>query len=152
MSLELAGNDTLVHEIQIKAPARRIFAALINPAELLEWWHAEGKFQVTHVDCDPQPGGKWRMQVRGRSGVISSVSGEYRRIDRPRLLEFTWIREQEERAETLVRWELREENGLTTVRVTHSGLDSQYLRERNSGWPLILTLLQAHIESPPRRS
>src|SRR5262245_7174920 len=139
MSLEVTGDSTLVHEIEIKAPAARIFDALTNPAELLKWWHAEGKFQVTHVDCDPQPGGKWRMHVRGCGGVISSVSGEYRRVDRPHVLEFTWIRDQEERVETLVRWELQEKGGITTVRVLHSGLNSPYLRERNGGWPLILT-------------
>jgi hypothetical protein len=31
------------------------------------------------------------------------------------------------------------------VRVTHSGLVSEALRERNSGWPLVLHLLKSWL-------
>ena len=55
---------------------------------------------------------------------------------------FTWIRDEEHHPETLVRWDLEETDGVTTVRVTHSGLTSERLRTRHSGWPLILALLR----------
>ena len=75
------------------------------------------------------------------------VAGEYRKIERPRLLVFTWLRgEQENEPETLVRWDLEEKDGITTVRLTHSGLTSESSRNRNSSWPLILCLLQAFAE------
>ena len=32
--------DTIVQEIRIKGAAERIFAALLDPAELMEWWRA----------------------------------------------------------------------------------------------------------------
>jgi uncharacterized protein YndB with AHSA1/START domain len=140
-------DDTIVQEITIKCPAERIFEALTNPNELLKWWGVEGKFQVTHMESDLRPGGKWRMRVRGGGGTESTVAGEYRKIERPRLLFFTWIREQENAPETFVRWDLEEKEGVTTVRLTHSGLTSESLRARNSGWPLILGLLQAHVEA-----
>jgi hypothetical protein len=50
-------------------------------------------------------------------------------------------------AETLVRWDLEEKDGVTTVRLTHSGLTSESSRARNSGWPLILSVLQAYVEA-----
>jgi uncharacterized protein YndB with AHSA1/START domain len=62
------------------------------------------------------------------------------------LLIFTWIRETEDATETLVRWELAERDGVTTVRVMHSGLTTESLRNRNDGWPIILGLLQAYVE------
>lgn len=144
-------DDTIVQEIKIKSPAERIFEVLTQPSELLKWWRADQKFQVTHVESDLRPGGKWRMRVIGISGKEVTVAGVYRMIERPRLLVFTWIREQEDGVETLVRWDLEERSGVTTVRLTHSGLTSQSLRERNSGWPLILRLLQAHVEEASRK-
>jgi uncharacterized protein YndB with AHSA1/START domain len=77
---------------------------------------------------------------------VSTVAGEYRKIERPRLLVFTWIREQENMPETLVRWDLEEKDGVTTVRLTHSGLTSESLRARNNGWPLSVGLLQSYLE------
>jgi hypothetical protein len=39
-----------------------------------------------------------------------------------------------------------EREGVTTVRVTHSGLTSEYLRSRNSGWPVVVKLLAGYAE------
>jgi uncharacterized protein YndB with AHSA1/START domain len=142
-------DDKIVQEVTIKAPAERIFAALTRPEELLKWWAAEGKFQIMHAECDLQPGGKWRMQVAGKCATEASVStvyGEYRTIYPPRVLTYTWIREHEDYPETLVRWDLEEKDGCTTVRVTHSGLVSESLRARNAGWPVIVGILQTYLE------
>jgi uncharacterized protein YndB with AHSA1/START domain/DNA-binding transcriptional ArsR family regulator len=139
-------SDTIVQEITINGPAERIFDALTNPGALMKWWGVEGWFQATHVDSDLRPGGKWMMRLDVKGGKPTIVGGEYRTIERPRLLVFTWIREPENAPETLVRWDLEEKDGVTTVRLTHSGLTSESLRTRNSGWPKILALLQAYIE------
>jgi uncharacterized protein YndB with AHSA1/START domain len=138
--------DTIVQEIQIKLPAEKIFEAMTNAAELVKWWRVEGKFQITEMESDLRPGGKWRMRLIGGRGTETVVSGEYRAIERPHLLIFTWIRETEDATETLVRWELAEKDGVTTVRVTHSGLTTESLRKCNDGWPMILGLLQAYVE------
>jgi uncharacterized protein YndB with AHSA1/START domain len=142
-------DDRIVQEVTIKASAERIFSALTRPEELMRWWAAEGKFQITHAECDLQPGGKWRIQVAGncRGGATgSTVYGRYGIIDPPRVLTYTWIREHEDYPETLVRWDLEEKGGYTTVRVTHSGLVSEGLRARNDGWTIIVTLLQTYVE------
>jgi uncharacterized protein YndB with AHSA1/START domain len=115
----------------------------------LKWWAAEGKFQIVHAECDLQPGGKWRMQVAGNCAAeptVSTVYGQYRTVDPPHTLTYTWIREHEDYPETLVRWDLDERDGNTTVRVTHSGLVSEGLHVRNSGWPVIVALLQSYVE------
>jgi uncharacterized protein YndB with AHSA1/START domain len=141
--------DIVVQEILIKRPAEKIFAALTRPEELLKWWRVEGKFEATKVECDLRPGGKWRMEMHGgcAGGSNSVVVGEYREIERPWLLVFTWVREQEDGIETLVRWDLEEKDeGLTFVRVTHTGLTSEALRTRNNGWPMIMGLLKGYAE------
>jgi len=141
--------DAIVQEVVIQAPATRIFEALTDPAELLKWWAAEGRFTATHVEIDLRPGGKWLMRVDGKAGPGKSsttVRGEYRTIEPPHLLSFTWIRDEEDSPETLVLWELEEDDSATRVRVTHSGLTSESLVNRNSGWPLIQSLLKIHVE------
>ena len=149
MSPIMVSDDRIIQEVTIKAPAERIFAALTRPEELLKWWSAEGKFQIVHAECDLQPGGRWRIRVAGNcsgEATESTVYGEYRAIEPPRLLTYTWIRENEDYPETLVRWDLEESDGFTTVRVTHSGLVSESLRARNNGWPLIIQLLETYLE------
>jgi uncharacterized protein YndB with AHSA1/START domain len=143
-------DDRIVQEVTIKASAERIFAALTRPEELLQWWSAEGKFRIMQAECDLQPGGKWLVQVAGNcasQATLSTVYGEYRTIDLPRVLTYTWIREHEDYPETLVHWDLEEKDGCTTVRVTHSGLVTEGLRARNNGWTIIVTLLQNYIEA-----
>ena len=140
------GKDKIIQEITIKAPAARIFEALTSPRELVEWWGVDGKFQVTEMESDLRPGGKWRIYLTTADGTKLTVAGEYREVDPPWLITFTWNREQEHSPETLVRWDLEEKNGMTTARVTHSGFASEAQRARHSGWPLILELLKGYVE------
>lgn len=143
-----AVGDAIIQEITIDAPAERIFEALTDPAQVLEWWFSEGNFRATHVKLDLEPGGEWVMEVEGNCGPGSSctvVRGEYVKIARPTLLIFTWNRDGEDFPETLVRWDLEEKDGATHVRVTHSGLVTEAMRMRNSGWPIIQHLLRAYI-------
>ena len=140
--------DTIVQEVSIKGAAERIFAALIDPAELMEWWRAGEKFQITHAENDLRVGGKWSMTVEGHCGPDgrSTVTGVYQEIDPPHTLVFTWSRPEENEPVSTVRWDLKEENGVTTVRVTHSGLVSEEWRARNSGWPIVVGLLRDYVE------
>ena len=141
-------NDAIVQEIVIKAPAKRIFEALTDPVQRIKWWGAEGRFQATHMESDLRPGGKWMMQGNGVGGRPFTVRGEYRRVEPPRLLLFTWLPDwQEDSLETLVSFELMENNGITTVRLTHSGLATESSRLSHKGWPQILTWLQAYCDS-----
>ena len=141
-------NDTIVQEIVIKAPAERVFEALTNPDQRTKWWGAEGRFQTTHMESDLRPGGKWMMRGSGIGGRPFTIRGEYRQVELPRLLVFTWLPDwQEDAFETLVRFDLTEENGITAVRLTHSGLATESSRLSHKGWPQILTWLQAYCEN-----
>jgi uncharacterized protein YndB with AHSA1/START domain len=90
------------------APADRIFEALTSPDERLKWWWgAKGIFEIKHVESDLRPGGNWMMRGVGMAEKPFTVAGEYRTIERPRLLVFTWLPDWQEGAtETIVRWDL----------------------------------------------
>ena len=135
---------TIVQEIVIKAPAQRVFDALVDPRKRMKWW-GQGQMQTTHMESDLRPGGAWLMSGSGY-GKPFTVRGEYRAVDPPRLLEFTWLPDWQENAEvSIVRFELDEKNGATTVRLTHSGLSDRG-REYHRGWPMILGWLQGYVE------
>ena len=141
-------SDTIVQEITINGSANRIFDALTDPDQRVKWWGAEGRFQATHMESDLRPGGKWMMQGNGIGAKPFKVSGEYRQIEPPRMLVFTWLPDwQEDLVESVVRIELEEKNGVTTVRLTHSGLTSETSRISHKGWPQILTWLRAYVET-----
>ena len=141
----IGAGKTVVQEITIGAPATRIFEALTKPEQRSEWWGIEGRFQATHVESDLRVGGKWMMSGTG-FGRPFTIRGEYRTIEPPHVLAFTWMPDwQQDPTETLVRFDLTEADGLTTVRLTHSGLTPEGL-EAHQGWPQILARLRRYVE------
>ena len=142
-------SDPIVQEIAIRGSADRVFEALTNPDQRVKWWGGEGRFRAKHMESDLRPGGKSMMQGDGLSGKPFQVRGEYLQVEPPRLLVFTWLPDwQEDAVESVVRFDLEESNGITTVRLTHPGLTSETSRLRHKGWPQILTWLRTYVEEP----
>lgn len=139
--------DTIVHEITIRGTAATVFDALTDPEQLVQWWAIDGRFQATQVESDLRPDGHWLMRGIRANGGPFTVRGTYRLVDRPRALMFTWLPDwQGDTTETLVRIDLAEHNGITTVRLTHSGLVTDATRTSHQGWPLLLDRLRAQVE------
>jgi len=146
MSTTTRSVDAIVQEIIIKAPAARVFEALVDPTQRMKWWAQEGRFETTNAESDLRPGGRWLMRGMGM-GRPFRVEGVYRIIERPRVLAFTCFLFKDAAAtETLVRFDLHEQNGFTTVRLTHSGFAAEASRARHQGWPQILGWLKAYAE------
>ena len=143
---ETRPDNTVVQEIVINAPAERIFAALTDPTQRMQWWGAEGRFQTTHMESDLRIGGKWTMRGTGMGNKSFRVSGQYLTIERPHLLVFTWLPDWHENPrESVVRIELREDGSVTSVRLTHSDLTAEGARVHR-GWPDILDWLRTYLE------
>lgn len=139
--------DSIIQEIVINAPAERVFQALTDPVQRVKWWGAEGRFQATQMESDLRPGGAWLMRGTGMGGKPFTIRGEYRRVERPHLLECTWLGDwHANEPPTLVRFELEKRGDATLVRLTHSGFTSEQARDGYKGWPWLLTLLQAYAE------
>jgi uncharacterized protein YndB with AHSA1/START domain len=145
MSSSETRDDTIVEEITIRASAERIFEALTDPQQRVKWWGDESSYRATHMESDLRPGGKWSTRGTG-FGKPFSVRGEYRVVERPRALAFTWIPDwQPSATESLVRFDLIEKDGVTTVRLTHSGLTPEG-RQAHRGWARMLGWLRAFVE------
>ena len=139
--------DAIVQEITIDAPAEHVFEALVEPAARIKWWGRQDRFQTTDAQSDLRVGGRWMVSGTGM-GRPFKVDGVYRIVERPRVVAFTWNPSWDEHAaETLVRFDLSEQNGVTTVRLTHSGFAAQSSRDAHQGWPQILGWLKAYAEA-----
>jgi uncharacterized protein YndB with AHSA1/START domain len=139
--------DTIEEQIQIAAPPERVFQALIDPQQLVEWWGRKGIYRGKQWTNDVRPGGKWRSEgINDRDGNRFEVHGEYLQIDPPRLLEFTWIPSWAGPMNTVVRMELTPSPSGTLLRLRHSGFTDPVQLERHRGWTQVLSWLQAYVE------
>lgn len=139
--------ETIVKEITIAAPAERIFAALADPEQRVQWWGAEGRFKTRHMESDLRVGGAWLMSGDGMGGRPFTLSGEYRIVEPPRVLAFTWRPSwQSDATESVVRFDLEQTGNVTLVRITHSGLSSEGARMQHQGWPDVLKWLRDYSE------
>jgi uncharacterized protein YndB with AHSA1/START domain len=82
-----------------------------------------------------------------REGEPFEVTGKYVTVDRPRVLETSWVASWTGNVETRVRWELEPTKEGTLVRIRHSGLAAHpEVKESYRGWPRMLEWLQAFLE------
>ncbi len=139
--------DTLVNEIQIAAPPERVFQALVDPRQVVQWWGQAGLYRATEFESDLRVGGKWRIAGPDGRGNTFEVVGEYLEVAPPHRLVHTWVASWTGSAKTTVRWELEGTGQGTRVRIIHSGL-ALYpeLAKSYQGWPNILRWLQALLE------
>jgi len=138
-------DDRIIKQIIINAPAQRVFAALTDPQQRTKWWGAKGKFEVTHMESDLRPGGAWLMRGMRMGNQSFVIRGEYREVQPPKILEFTWLPDWQE-PQTIVRFDLEEKDGKTELRVTHSDFTAEFAAERYQGWQLLLGSVKAYVE------
>lgn len=140
-------SDEIVSEILIAAPAERVFGALVDPSQVVQWWGQSGIYRCTRFETDLRIGGTWRSIGVDGNGRQFEISGEYLEVDPPRLLSSTWVATWTGNAKTRVRWELEPSGNGTIVRIRHSGFAAHpELVQAYRGWPRMLTWLQALLE------
>ncbi len=139
--------DAIVSEIRIAAPPVRVFQALVDPAQVPQWWGQTGIYRCMEFHADLRVGGTWRSAGVGPDGGTFEVTGEYLTVDPPRLLIYTWVPSWTGAVQTTVRWELTPTQEGTLLRIRHSGLAAHpELAQSYRGWPRMLRWLQAFLE------
>jgi uncharacterized protein YndB with AHSA1/START domain len=152
------GQDSIVTEIEIAAPAERVFSALTDPKQLMQWWRGEDSCTAKLWEVDPRAGGRWRFKTAEPNPEISvngvsdfRANGEILEYDPPRVLAYTWIANWHDHPgrTTVVRWELTPVGKITRVKVTHSGLaeEPQARKDYSGGWPGVVDFLRTFIEN-----
>jgi uncharacterized protein YndB with AHSA1/START domain len=134
------------------APPDLVFRALTEPRLLQRWFRPSPDVTVRVEQLDLRVGGRYRF-VFGLPGDRSStVIGEYRAVERPNRLAFTWTWEPpDEHAgiETLVTVELAAKDGGTELALTHTGFPTeQVMRRHEQGWGGCLDALRELVGEP----
>ncbi|MGA7907127.1 MAG: SRPBCC domain-containing protein [Candidatus Sulfotelmatobacter sp.] len=143
--------DAVISEIEIAAQPERVFQALIDREQALQWGKGDA-FEITQWEMDARPGGKWRFVSRERKAAAQFFDhhGEILEIDPPRLLAYTWFANWHENPahRTVVRWELSPTKTGTRVKLTHSGLARLPggCEGYSQGWPGLLQQIKKFAE------
>ena len=146
--------DAVVSEIEIAAPPDRIFQALVDSKQVLQWWTSDD-CQIETFSLERRKGGRWTYDTKPTRLNINGITkfhcdGQVLEYDPPRVLSYTWIANWHDHAtqRTVVRWELTARNGGTLVRVTHSGLSELPVarKDYSGGWPGVLQDLKKFVE------
>ncbi|MGH8505120.1 MAG: SRPBCC family protein [Stenotrophobium sp.] len=143
------------HQIQLKrklaATPDEVYAAWTD-ARSLSQWMVPIVGGHTDAQTDARVGGAYAITMHGVSSQHAQ-SGEYLRLERPRLIEFTWIADPAAEHRSIVTVELKpigpDETELT---LTHRLLPSEASAQGHQlGWDAGLDSLVAHINRPDRR-
>ena len=150
----ISNQDAVVSEIEIAAPPERVFQALIDPKQVMQWWTGE-QCQIEAFAMDARRGGRWSYDTRQSKLTVNGVTkfhcdGEILEFDPPRVLAYTWIANWHDNPSerTAVRWELTPSAGGTRVKVTHSGLSQLPVarKDYSGGWVGVVQQLKNFLE------
>ena len=93
----------------LPASGARVFKALTEPDDLAMWWGPSG-FTSRVIETDLRVGGSYRIAMQPPEGELFYLAGEFREVDPPARLAYTfrWEAPDPEDQETLVTLTLRE--------------------------------------------
>ena len=149
------GADAVVAEVDIAAPPERVFEALIDPKQVVQWWTSE-ECAIEGFEMEHAVGGRWSYDSKEGTLEVNGVTkfhceGEVLEYDPPRQLAYMWIANwhEDKKSPTVVRWELTRIAGGTRVRVTHSGLAKEQVarRDYSKRWGGLVDQLRRSVES-----
>lgn len=143
-------NLTLSLTREFNAPREKVFQAWTDPAILTQWVGPK-EVQTTAAEVDLKVGGKYRFTMQESEGNVIDHGGEYRIIDPPAKLVFTWVLDGQscagsegQYAETLVTLDFEDLGTSTRLTLTHEFLPSEASREGHEmGWRSSLDCLEA---------
>lgn len=126
----------------IQADVATVFEAWTDPTKLALWSAPEGMDIDAEVDL--RVGGRYRLLMKGSDGGMFNAVGEYREIDPPNKLSYTWKWEEpgNDHYDTLVTVEFHDRDGVTEVVLTHELFpDAEIAGKHDEGWASCLDRL-----------
>jgi uncharacterized protein YndB with AHSA1/START domain len=135
--------DKVVVERVLSATPERVFQALTRPEELRVFLCAH-QTTVGAFEADIRVGGRFLLVMRDGARDVEH-RGEFKVIDPPRKLAFSWISVGTGGNETLVTIELAPAPKGTVLRLVHDGLPRENVASHQSGWTTIVEKLDSHL-------
>jgi uncharacterized protein YndB with AHSA1/START domain len=113
-----------------------VFGAFSDSNELAKWWGPEG-FTTPSLEFDPRVGESYRIEMQPPEGHPFYLTGEFREVDPPARLAYTFIWEDPdtEDVETLVTLSFRDFGESTEVALTQATFKTEARRAlHHDGW------------------
>jgi uncharacterized protein YndB with AHSA1/START domain len=132
------------------APPAAVFDAWTDPEVLRRWWAAQPTWTSPGCDLDLRVGGAYTLRMRADDGTIHAVAGEFREIDRPARLVYTWRWVGDDGLHpghvSLVTVDFRPDGDGTVVELEHAQLASEESRVRHgAGWNGVMDNLERRV-------
>ena len=130
--------DALKLEINRTLPAARslVFDAFTDPNELARWWGPEG-FRIPSLEFDPRVGQSYRIEMQPPEGDAFYLTGEFRVVDPPTRLAYTfrWEDPDPDDVETVVDLSFRDSGHSTEVALAQGLFKTEARRAlHRDGW------------------
>lgn len=135
------------------AAPEAVFDAWTSPEVLRRWWANTPAGSTPEVDVDLRVGGRYRLTMIDGDGVARTVGGEYRAVQRPARLVYTWSWEDPDGRsgpESVVTVDFRPDGAGTTVVIEHAGLaTAESVDGHRAGWNGTLDNLGRRVLKTP---
>jgi uncharacterized protein YndB with AHSA1/START domain len=108
------------------APRHLVFLAWTTPELIRRWWSG-GRGEVTSVEVDLRPGGRWRYVLAALDGTQAAFHGEYREVVPDERIVSTEVYEGLPDAEAVTTLTLAEKAGRTalTLLIQHTSRENR---------------------------
>jgi uncharacterized protein YndB with AHSA1/START domain len=146
-------------EHTFRATPEEVFDAWTSPAVLMRWWAMRPAQSPGTCEVDLRVGGRYLLEmVEPDTGEVRAVAGEYREVERPHRLVFTWCWQGDGMLHpghvSVVSIDFVARGDRTTVVLEHAELASEQSRTgHGAGWRGVLESLETRIfndTQPPR--
>jgi len=120
----------------LPAPPAIVFRAFSASDELAEWWGPEG-FSVPSLEFEPRAGAGYRIEMQPPEGDRFYLTGEFREVDPPAKLAYTFVWEDPDPddVETTVELSFRDLGDSTEVALSQGAFKTDARRElHRNGW------------------
>jgi uncharacterized protein YndB with AHSA1/START domain len=133
----------------VRAAPSTVFGAFVNPTELAKWFGPKG-YRARSVEFDARVGRGFRIEIQPPEGDPFYLGGEFREINPPVRLAYTFIYEDPDPddVETLVGLSLRDLGESTEVALTQGPFKTEARRAlHEQGWTDSFDKLERLISS-----
>lgn len=149
-ALGAASSELALHfERVLHAPRRVVFNACVDPEELAKWWGPAG-FTSPSIEIDPRVGGSYRIAMQPPDGELFHLSGEFREVDPPNRLVYTFVWEEPtpDDQETVVTLSFGDRGRETALVLNQGPFATEERRAlHEAGWTDSLERLEASLPS-----
>ena len=142
-----AGELALAVKRELPAPPPIVFAAFSDARELAQWWGPRG-FSIPRVDFEPGVGAAYRITMQPPGADAFHLVGEFRRVEPPARLAFTFVWEPPDvdDVETLVDLSFRDLGEASELELTQGPFKTEdRLALHRDGWGESLDKLDHYL-------